>query len=169
MEQPTSTKSVCENSNGETDTLVDQAQPSVIHEPLDYQVVTGPRIPNIQNPIVCAPGVHSFMLSEMANQNAFYNQKPDDYLCWSIFSVIFCNLCCCLGWFPLYFSIKSRSALKANNRVKAVAYGQRAKSFNKKLLYAGLFAFMVFIVRVMLVIFKISLRTSYSYSSNEFS
>lgn len=103
-------------------------------QPSGVYVVVGPQqpLPAGQSPMILVNG------------------RPEDYLCWSIFTVLCCNTCC-LGWIALYFSIKSRSASDNLNMDSALTYSRKAKSMNEKLLAVGI---VLFVLSLVFEIFK---------------
>lgn len=73
-------------------------------------------------------------------------EPPQDYLCWSIFNCLFCNICC-FGFISLYYSLRSMSAYKQMNLSQAVKYSQKAKRLNQSLVEAGVSLFLLFIIK----------------------
>ncbi|XP_018422672.1 PREDICTED: interferon-induced transmembrane protein 1-like [Nanorana parkeri] len=57
------------------------------------------------------------------------NSLISDHIVWSIFSTLYMN-CCCLGFFALLYSVKSRDRKLMGDRVSAKAYGNKARTLN---------------------------------------
>lgn len=79
------------------------------------------------------------------------NPEPSDYLKWSIFNVIFCNVCC-FGWLALYFSIKSKSELKTANLYSANFYSNKARLLNRSLTVVGTVFFFIYSIHFLKLI-----------------
>ncbi|XP_043938348.1 dispanin subfamily A member 2b-like [Protopterus annectens] len=55
---------------------------------------------------------------------------PRDYIIWSLFTMMYLNICCMLGILPVAFSIKSRDRKNIGDMDGARQYGETAKYLN---------------------------------------
>jgi len=92
--------------------------------------------------------------SDYPKQNVYQEQprqdsrKIRDWLCWSIFSLIFGGGL--LGCIPLIFSIICRSKKKINDYVRAQLMSTLALTFNIIITILGLIGWIIFIVGLVL-------------------
>lgn len=81
---------------------------------------------------VSAPPTVVFV-PQPSNQNqgssAYLLPSQRDYVLWSFFNAMFCNVCC-LGFVALVYSIKARDRKVLNDIGGAAVYGRTAKQYN---------------------------------------
>ncbi|XP_078537406.1 dispanin subfamily A member 2b-like [Lissotriton helveticus] len=66
---------------------------------------------------------------QMQGSSAYLVPSQRDYVLWSFFNAMFCNVCC-LGFVALVYSIKARDRKVLNDVGGASAYGRTAKQYN---------------------------------------
>ncbi|KAH1171151.1 dispanin subfamily A member 2b-like [Mauremys mutica] len=72
-------------------------------------------------------------------------QPPRDFVLWSLFNTIFCNVCC-LGFMALVFSFKARDRKVLGDADGAGSYGKTAKCLNITVLVLSLLAVVLIII-----------------------
>uniref|UniRef100_A0A452HS57 Interferon induced transmembrane protein 3 n=1 Tax=Gopherus agassizii TaxID=38772 RepID=A0A452HS57_9SAUR len=74
-------------------------------------------------------------------------QPPRDFVLWSLFNTIFCNVCC-LGFTALVFSFKARDRKVLGDTDGAGSYGKTAKCLNIAVLVLSLLTVILIIILV---------------------
>ncbi|XP_042702087.1 dispanin subfamily A member 2b-like [Chrysemys picta bellii] len=72
---------------------------------------------------------------------------PRDFVLWSLFNTVFCNVCC-LGFLALVFSFKARDRKVLGDTDGAGSYGKTAKCLNITVLVLSLLTVVLIIVLV---------------------
>lgn len=73
-------------------------------------------------------------------------KKVNDYLIWSLLSLIFCNVFC-LGWVALFYSLRARFSKHIDVDEEAGEhFAEKAKECNIQLLISGSMVFSILIV-----------------------
>ncbi|XP_039391645.1 dispanin subfamily A member 2b-like [Mauremys reevesii] len=72
-------------------------------------------------------------------------QPPRDFVLWSLFNTIFCNVCC-LGFTALAFSFKARDRKVLGDADGAGSYGKTAKCLNIVVLVLSLLTLVLIII-----------------------
>ncbi|TFJ97752.1 complement C3-like [Platysternon megacephalum] len=72
---------------------------------------------------------------------------PRDFVLWSLFNTIFCNVCC-LGFMALVFSFKARDRKVLGDTDGAGSYGKTAKCLNITVLVLSLLTVVLIIILV---------------------
>lgn len=90
------------------------------------------------------------------------NEKPpqvlaNDYLPWSIFTLMFCNVLC-LGWIPLSYSLKARDAADRLDVSSCRDYSRKASYWNRGLAIAGFFVLVILVILISRFVFNVPLR-----------
>lgn len=98
----------------------------------------------------------------------FSTRTPDDYLCWSIFSIVCCNPCC-LGWLALYFSLKTRSETEKLLIDSAADYSKKAKTINTVLLVIGIIVLALYMTAVVIIATNPDCRNYFTWLLNQLS
>lgn len=117
-------------------------------QPLSVQPSWQPEAMNVQPSVSMVP---------MAP--VYQSRPPEDHLCWSIFSVLWCNFCC-FGWLALYFSAKTRSEKDNMFMDSATKYSSRAKCCNIVLLVIGIISVILCIAFIAVIITNIEVRVN---------
>uniref|UniRef100_A0A8C8RY07 Uncharacterized protein n=1 Tax=Pelusios castaneus TaxID=367368 RepID=A0A8C8RY07_9SAUR len=72
-------------------------------------------------------------------------EQPRDFVLWSLFNTIFCNMCC-LGFMALVFSFKARDRKVLGDANGAGSYGKTAKCLNIATLILSILLVVLFII-----------------------
>ena len=84
------------------------------------------------------------------------SMEPHDHLCWSMFNLAFCNICCALP--AMFYTIRTRDAKREGMRTSAEVYSRRSCYFN----FAATFFVAICILIFMFVGISFSSRSSTS-------
>ncbi|CAM4571394.1 unnamed protein product [Lepidochelys olivacea] len=74
-------------------------------------------------------------------------EPPRDFVLWSLFNTVFCNVCC-LGFMALVFSFKARDRKVLGDANGAGSYGKTAKCLNIAVLVLSILTVILIIVLV---------------------
>ncbi|XP_038263330.1 dispanin subfamily A member 2b-like [Dermochelys coriacea] len=90
---------------------------------------------------------YSGLGQSIAGQSIAGQEPPRDFVLWSLFNTIFCNVCC-LGFMALVFSFKARDRKVLGDANGAGSYGKTAKCLNITVLVLSLLTVILIIVLV---------------------
>ncbi|KAM9149571.1 dispanin subfamily A member 2b-like [Pangshura tecta] len=103
-----------------------------------------PRDDGKVGPDVSAPPYSTYSYAGPA-QGFPVQQPPRDFVLWSLFNTVFCNICC-LGFMALVFSFKARDRKILGDASGAGSYGKTAKCLNIVVLILSLLTVVLMII-----------------------
>ncbi|KAM7163745.1 dispanin subfamily A member 2b-like [Macrochelys suwanniensis] len=95
-------------------------------------------------------------------------QPPRDFVLWSLFNTIFCNVCC-LGFMALVFSFKARDRKVLGDTSGAGSYGKTAKCLNITVVVLSLLTVILIIILLATGVMAVSQAVQQNQNRNSYS